>query len=91
MEDPSPHRATPPTGLTPLPDGWLERSAFTLTKRTCFTDLEKQIAELTSSLKTERQSRKSAESKITTLEEEVAEQRSTSTNLEKVVQRLLLC
>ncbi len=47
-------------------------------------DLENQVSELSASLKTERHGRKSGESKIVALEEEVAELKSTNSNLEKV-------
>lgn len=48
------------------------------------TENENQIAELTSSLKVERQERKTAESKLSALEDEISETKSANSNLEKV-------
>ncbi len=47
-------------------------------------DFEKEVNELSISLKNERQSRKSSESKVSSLEDELAEMRSSNTSLEKV-------
>ncbi len=62
-----------------------EKKSFTTS--ICFyscIDFEKQVSELSLSLKNERQSRKSSESKVSNLEDELAEMRSSNTSLEKV-------
>ena len=50
-----------------------------------YVEYENQVAELTSSLKVERQGRKTAESKITALEDEISETKAANNNLEKVI------